>query len=70
VTLYGRDGFHPSELGTYAAALVVYGRLLKAPLRGGVPPAGVRARTARLLQWSAATSLGRRLPAGQRCGRR
>ena len=31
--LYGRDGFHPSELGTYTAALVVYGRLFRAPLR-------------------------------------
>ena len=30
--LYGPDGFHPSPLGTYAAALVVYGRLFKAPL--------------------------------------
>lgn len=27
--LYGRDGFHPSALGTYTAALVVYGRLFK-----------------------------------------
>ena len=27
--LYGRDGFHPSELGTYTAALVVYGRLFE-----------------------------------------
>ena len=31
--LYGADGFHPSELGTYAAALVVFGRLFRAPLR-------------------------------------
>ena len=30
--LYGPDGFHPSALGTYPAALVVYGRLFKAPL--------------------------------------
>jgi hypothetical protein len=32
--LYGPDGFHPSALGTYAAALVLYGRLFKAPLVG------------------------------------
>jgi hypothetical protein len=67
--LYGPDGFHPSKLGTYAAALVVYGRLFKAPLLGRRAPAGVRPRTARLLQWSAASSLGRRLPARRRCGR-
>ena len=29
---------------------------------GGKPPSGVRPRTARLVQWAAATSLGRRLP--------
>ncbi|HEU6444251.1 MAG TPA: SGNH/GDSL hydrolase family protein [Gaiellaceae bacterium] len=69
VALYGRDGFHPSVLGTYAAALVVYGRLFRAPLLGVSAPAGVRPRTARLLQWSAATSLGRRLPRSRRCGR-
>lgn len=67
--LYGSDGFHPSELGTYTAALVVYGRLFKAPLLGGKPPAGVRPRTARLVQWAAATSLGRRIPPTRRCGR-
>jgi hypothetical protein len=67
--LYGPDGFHPSELGTYAAALVVYGRLLKARIISGRPPAGVRPRTARLVQWAAATSLGRRLPRARRCGR-
>ena len=67
--LYGRDGFHPSELGTYTAALVVYGRLFGAPLIGGKPPSGVRLRAARLVQWAAATSLGRRLPRARRCGR-
>jgi hypothetical protein len=67
--LYGRDGFHPSELGTYTAALVVYGRLFRAPLLGGRPPAGLRPHTARLVQWAAATSLGRRLPPARRCGR-
>ena len=67
--LYGPDGFHPSELGTYTAALVVYGRLFRAPLMGGRPPAGARPRTARRVQWAAATSLGRRLPRARRCGR-
>jgi hypothetical protein len=67
--LYGRDGFHPSELGTYTAALVVYGRLFRAPLMGATPPSGVRPRTARLVQWAAATSLGRRLPPARGCGR-
>ena len=68
VPLYGPDGFHPSVLGTYAAALVVYGRLFRAPLRGVASPVGVRAHPARLLQWSSATALGRR-PALRRCGR-
>lgn len=68
--LYGRDGFHPSELGTYTAALVVYGRLFRAPLLGGRPPGSVRPRTTRLVQWAAATSLGRRLPPARSCGRR
>jgi hypothetical protein len=67
--LYSRDGFHPSELGTYTAALVVYGRLFRAPLMGGKPPSGVRPRTARLVQWAAATSLDRGLPPARRCGR-
>ena len=69
VALYGPDGFHPSTLGTYTAALVVYGRLFRAPLRGTASPPGVRAGTARLLQWSAATALGRRFPPSRRCGR-
>ncbi|HLE98989.1 MAG TPA: hypothetical protein VI540_03755 [Gaiellaceae bacterium] len=68
--LYGPDGFHPSRLGTYVAALVVYGRLFRAPLlRPTLIPEGMAPRTARLLQWSAATALGRRLPPARRCGR-
>ena len=51
--LYGPDGFHPSRLGTRLAALVVYGRLFKAPL----VTAGTR--QARVLQKSAARALGR-----------
>jgi hypothetical protein len=66
--LYGRDGFHPSRLGTYTAALVLYGRLFKAPLRDRSLRLGVEPRIARLLQAAAATALGRRIPARQRCG--
>lgn len=67
--LYGPDGFHPSRLGTYAAALTVYGRLFRAPLLDLAPPPGVRARTVRLAQASAALSLGRRVSPARRCGR-
>jgi lysophospholipase L1-like esterase len=63
--LYGPDDFHPSPTGTYAAALVVYGRLFRAPLR--VAELG-RGRYARLLQAAAARALGRNLPPRQRCG--
>ncbi len=68
--LYGPDGFHPSVLGTSSAALVVYGRLFRAPLLGAASPTGVRPRTARLLQWAAAVSLRRSVPPARRCGRR
>jgi len=54
LSLYGPDGFHPAALGTYAAALVVYGRLLHAPV---VEKRGTRNR--RLVQKAAARSLGR-----------
>lgn len=54
--LYGPDGFHPSALGTGAAALVVYGRLFKAPLVEQRAP-----RRTRLLEKAAARSLGRRV---------
>ncbi len=67
--LYGPDGFHPSVLGTYTAALVVYGRLFRAPLAGAGRPGGVNEWHARLARWAAAGSLGRRLPAARRCGR-
>ena len=68
--LYGPDGFHPSPLGTYAAALVVYGRLFTAPLRvAALGKPGVAAKTVRLLEWAAAKSLERKLPASSRCGR-
>jgi hypothetical protein len=68
--LYGGDGFHPSPLGTYAAALVVYGRLFRAPLRTPkLALVGVPARTSGLVQASAARALGRYVPKARRCGR-
>jgi hypothetical protein len=60
--LYGADGFHPSRLGTYTAALTVYGRLFRAPVLSLTPSPGVGNRTARLVQWAAARALGRRVP--------
>jgi hypothetical protein len=66
--LYGPDGFHPSALGTYAAALVVYGRLFKAPLLEASLRQGVNPKTARLLQAAATRALGRKVPAAKRCG--
>jgi hypothetical protein len=67
--LYGPDDFHPSETGTYAAALVLYGRLYGAPLRvRELQRKGVPVRMSRLLQASAARALGRRLPPQERCG--
>jgi hypothetical protein len=63
VPLYGSDGFHPSALGTQTAALVVYGRLFRAPIVGLRMP--FASRTARLVQKSAARALGR--PIAQPC---
>jgi hypothetical protein len=69
LALYGPDGFHPSRVGTYAAALVVYGRLFKAPLlQPALRPGWLTPRVARLAQASAARALGRRVPVGRRCG--
>jgi hypothetical protein len=68
--LYSRDGFHPSPLGTYAAALAVYGGLFDAPVRApalGRP--GVATKNVRLLQWAATRALGRKLSASSLCGR-
>jgi len=66
--LYGPDGFHPSALGTYAAALVIYGRLFKAPLFEASLRRGVKPKIARLLQAAATKALGRKVPATKRCG--
>jgi hypothetical protein len=68
LALYGPDGFHPSALGTYAAALVVYGRLFTAPLLDDSLRRGVKLKTARLLQAAAARALGRKVPAARGCG--
>jgi hypothetical protein len=53
IPLYGPDGFHPSALGTQTAALVVYGRLFRAPL------VTATRRQARIVQKAAARALGR-----------
>jgi lysophospholipase L1-like esterase len=53
IQLYGADGFHPSTLGTQTAALVVYGRLFRAPLVTAMR------RPARIVQKAAARALGR-----------
>lgn len=57
VPLYGSDGFHPSPLGTQTAALVVYGRLFRAPVVG--VPMPFRGKTGQLVQKSAARALRR-----------
>lgn len=70
LSLYGRDGFHPSPLGTYAAALVVYGGLFEAPVRSAaLSRPGAETKTVRLLQWAAAKALGRKLSVSSGCGR-
>ena len=54
--LYGRDGFHPSRLGTTLAALVITARLTQtAPARIALP---YPAKTAKLLRAAAAEALG------------
>lgn len=69
LSLHGSDGVHAGPLGTYEAALVVYGTLYGAPVRDRrLYPVGEKPRTARLLQAAAATALGRRLPPGKLCG--
>lgn len=67
--LYGKDGFHPSRMGTYLAALVVYGRLFKTPVdANALRFRGARPKVSRLLQASAMGALGRRVTAARRCG--
>jgi hypothetical protein len=59
--LYGPDGFHPSPLGTYLAALTIFHALT-----GGLPPAasappGISVREVDILR-AAVTETGRRRP--------
>ena len=63
--LYGPDGFHLSALGTYVAALVVYGRLFKALLHRGLAPPRGEAEDRKLC-----CRLLLRGPSGGRCLRR
>ena len=65
--LYGPDGFHPSRLGTYLAAVVVWARLFhEAPAHAAADlrPYGVAfkttATTSRVVRAAAATALGAR----------
>jgi hypothetical protein len=58
--LYGADGFHPSRLGTYLAALVIYAGLTGTPAVGlprVVDGFSVSPRVARILQRAAAAAL-------------
>ena len=59
LALYGPDGFHPSPMGTYLAALVIYRQLT-----GVAPPAlpvfGATAEQAALLQRAAERAIGSR----------
>jgi hypothetical protein len=49
--LYGPDGFHPTLLGSYLSALVIYGGLTGAPTAG--LPAQLRLRSGRTVEVSA-----------------
>ena len=52
LALYGSDGFHPSSLGTYTAALTIVAVLFnRSPI--GLPTLGIPAATAQVLQESA-----------------
>ena len=55
--LYGPDGFHPSQLGTTLAALVIYARLTHTP--PARVPLPYPAKTAKLLRAAAADALAR-----------
>lgn len=73
IRLYGPDGFHPSRLGTYAAAAVVYSRLtrrspvgLPTALSVGATTYVVKARYARIVQHAAAAALKAASSAGSR----
>lgn len=74
LALHARDGLHPSKLGTYLAALVVYAGLREVPpstLPSSVVVSGKRftvsRSNARILRAAAAEALAAPLPA-QSCG--
>ena len=54
LNLYSRDGFHPTILGSYLAALVMYQAFFHRSLVG-LPPLGVAVDRARLMQEAAQT---------------
>jgi hypothetical protein len=57
--LYGPDGFHPSRLGTYAAAVTITAVLADRSPVGLPSMPGISAKNARLVQRAAAAALGR-----------
>jgi hypothetical protein len=66
--LYGGDGFHPSRLGTYLAALVVVGKLFRAPvITPRLTQPDMNAKLGKRLQVAAAVGLGRKVPRALRC---
>ncbi|MGH9219228.1 MAG: SGNH/GDSL hydrolase family protein [Vicinamibacterales bacterium] len=42
LALYGPDGFHPSPIGTYVAALVIYEQIFESPPPAGPVPAAAQ----------------------------
>jgi hypothetical protein len=56
ITLYGPDGFHPSRLGTYLAAVTIASGLTGKPAVG-MERLGASARVAAILQRAAAAAL-------------
>lgn len=62
IGVYGVDGFHPSQRGTYVAALVILSRLIGVhpeSLPPTIPGASTDSTTVRRLQRAAATALAR-----------
>jgi len=56
LALYGADGFHPSQEGSYLAAIVIYAGLTeRSPV--GLPPLGLLPARAALLQRAAADAM-------------
>ena len=56
IKLYGPDGFHPSRLGTYLAAVTIAAGITGKPAVG-MARLGVSARVAAILQRAAAAAL-------------